>query len=177
GDVMRRAYSHACRRPRRRRAGDRPLVIERLEGRILLATFTVINTADSGPGSLRQAILDANADATPDAIAFDIPAAGVHTISPTSPLPAITAPVVIDGTTQPGWSPNTNGPGLADNAVLLIELDGSTAHGNGLTLSHDSTVQGLVINRFGAGIMMSGSSRNLIQGNFIGTNAAGTAAP
>lgn len=29
------------------------------------ATFTVTSTADSGPGSLRQAILDANA--TPDA--------------------------------------------------------------------------------------------------------------
>ena len=35
------------------------------------ATFTVTNTDDSGPGSLRQAILDANAAGTDDVISFD----------------------------------------------------------------------------------------------------------
>ena len=50
------------------------------------ATFTVTNTDDTGPGSLRQAILDANAAPGLDTIAFNIPGAGVHTITPTSGL-------------------------------------------------------------------------------------------
>src|SRR5574338_1444983 len=86
------------------------------------ATFTVINTNDSGPGSLRQAILDANANAGLDTIEFDIPGAGVHTIAPATPLDAITDPVVIDGYTQPGASQNTDAN--AFNGTLLIELDG-----------------------------------------------------
>ena len=67
--------------------------------------FPVINTDDSGPGSFRQAILDANANAGPDTISFNIPGAGVHTIAPASSLPAITETVVIDGYTQPGAVP------------------------------------------------------------------------
>jgi hypothetical protein len=91
------------------------------------ATFTVTNTGDSGPGSLRQAILDANAAPGADAIAFNIPGRGVHAIGPLSPLPALTddAGVTIDGYTQPGASPNTLA--IGDNAVLLVELNGALA--------------------------------------------------
>ena len=54
-------------------------------------TFTVTNTNDSGPGSLRQAMLDANASTgTTDTIAFNIPGAGPHTIQPASLLPTVT---------------------------------------------------------------------------------------
>jgi len=53
------------------------------------ATFTVINTNDSGAGSLRQAILDANGNAGPDTIEFAITGAGVQTISPLSALPTM----------------------------------------------------------------------------------------
>ena len=52
-------------------------------------TFTVTSTADSGPGSLRQAILDANANAGADTIAFDIVGSGVHTIALATTLPTI----------------------------------------------------------------------------------------
>ena len=69
------------------------------------------NTDDSGPGSLRQAILDAEAAAGADTIAFAIPGAGVHTITPLTLLPIISQPVTIDGYTQPGSSPNTNPTG------------------------------------------------------------------
>ena len=55
-------------------------------------TFTVTNTNDSGTGSLRQAILDANASAGADLIDFSIPGAGVHTITPIGPLPTVTGP-------------------------------------------------------------------------------------
>src|SRR6266446_4509359 len=84
-------------------------------------TFTVTNTSDSGVGSLRQAILDANASSGPDTIAFNIPGSGVKTITPATTLPAITEQVTIDGYTQPGASMNTLANG--DNAVLLIQLD------------------------------------------------------
>src|ERR1700687_151818 len=77
--------------------------LEILEDRQLLATFTVLTTNDSGPGSLRQAILDANGNPGLDTIAFNI-GGGSQTIPPAYALPAITDPVIIDGTTQPGYS-------------------------------------------------------------------------
>ena len=83
--------------PRRRPAFRRPL-LERLEDRALPSAYVVTTTADSGPGSLRQAILDANTAGTgtaanPDLIAFDIPttdpgynsATGAFTIQPLGP--------------------------------------------------------------------------------------------
>src|SRR4051794_34774789 len=91
-------------------------VLEGLEGQTLLANFLVANTNDSGDGSLRQAILDANGAAGLDTITFNIPGTGVQTISPTSQLPDITDPVTIDGTSQPGFS-----------TTPVIELSGANA--------------------------------------------------
>ncbi|HKZ02978.1 MAG TPA: hypothetical protein VJ180_12100, partial [Pyrinomonadaceae bacterium] len=127
-----------------------------------LATFTVTNINDSGSGSLRDAINLANADSVMDTINFNItsgchPTTGVCTITPTSPLPAIIQPVVIDGYTQPGASENTLSVG--DNAVLLIELNGINAgNTNGFTVTAGiCTFRGLVINRFqGSGIEILG---------------------
>jgi hypothetical protein len=59
-------------------------------------TFTVTNTNNSGAGSLRQAILDANANAGADVITFNISPGGVQTIAPTSALPTISGPVTIE---------------------------------------------------------------------------------
>src|SRR5262245_14650925 len=97
-------------------------------------TFTVTNTNDSGAGSLRQAIDDANANPGADTIAFNIPGAGVvHTITPATDLPQITDSVTIDGYTQPGSSVNTDP--IATNAVLLIELHGTNlVDGTGLSV-------------------------------------------
>src|SRR5262249_22262841 len=79
--------------------------LEVIEDRTLLSTFLVSNTFDSGPGSLRQAILDSNnAVGATNTIDFDIPGFGVQTIFPFSSLPAITNPVLIDGFSQPGYS-------------------------------------------------------------------------
>ncbi len=142
------------------------------------STFTVININDSGTGSLRQAITDANNNAGLDTIAFSIPGSGVHTITPLSPLPVISDSVVIDGYTQPGASANTLANG--DNAALKIELNGTNFAGidaNGLVLAGGATtVRGLVINRcqfYGIFIQTSG---HFITGNFIGTNPTGTMA-
>ena len=79
--------------------------------------FAVTTTADSGPGSLRQAILDSDAaTGGTNTIDFAIPGQGVQTIAPLSPLPAITNPVLIDGFSQPGYA-----------GTPLIELSGSQA--------------------------------------------------
>ena len=68
------------------------------------ATPILVNSGnDSGSGTLRQAILDANAAAGADTITFSIIGSGTHTITLSSPLPAITDDLVIDGSTQPGY--------------------------------------------------------------------------
>lgn len=83
----------------------------------LAAVFTVSNAHDSGAGSLRQAILDANADPVgEDLIVFAIPGAGPHTIHVASPLPVIRAGVHIDGRSQQGYV-----------AAPVIELSGGAA--------------------------------------------------
>ena len=61
------------------------------------AIFSVTSTADSGPGTFRQAILDANANgATADTINFAIAGTGPFTISVLTALPAITSPTTIN---------------------------------------------------------------------------------
>jgi hypothetical protein len=146
------------------------------------AFFTVLNTNDSGPGSLRQAILDANAAPGADTIAFNIPGPGIHTIRPLSPLPALTddAGSRVDGYTQPGSSANTLAAG--DNAILLIELNGAAlgAAQFGITLRASSNlVRGLVVNGFGAlgagggAISVENGTGNVISGCYLGTDATG----
>src|SRR3954451_14180263 len=79
------------------------------------ATLSVTNTANSGNGSLRQAIMDANTNASSDTIRFNISGTGVKTINLTAALPPITSPVTIDGTTQSGYS----------NITPVIEINGA----------------------------------------------------
>ena len=73
------------------------IVLGAFSGISSAATFTVTNINDSGAGSLRQAITDANAAGGADTIDFNIVGSGVHTIVPASTLPLITGPVTIDG--------------------------------------------------------------------------------
>ncbi|NQT62026.1 MAG: T9SS type A sorting domain-containing protein [Candidatus Marinimicrobia bacterium] len=128
--------------------------------------YIVTNTDDNGPGSLRQYIIEANLNPGLDTIKFDIPGSGPHTIQLFSALPTITDPIVIDGTTEPDFLDTP-----------MIELDGSTAgNANGLNInSGNSTVRGLVINRFAQnGINLIFNNGNIIQGNFIGLDVTGT---
>lgn len=129
------------------------------------ATFLVTNLNDSGAGSLRQALLDANATPGLDRVQFNIPGGGPHTLAPLAALPDITYPVVIDGTSQPGYA-----------GTPVVEISGATAGpGPGLRLlAGGSTVKGLAINRFtGDGIRIEGAGTNVITGNFIGTDPGG----
>jgi hypothetical protein len=149
------------------------------------AVFTVTNTNATGPGSLAQAITDANNLAGADTIPFDVPGAGVHTITVTGDgLPVIIDDVTIDGYTQPGATENTLSVG--DNAVILIQIDGGgpasaaggLAFGNGTSI-----VRGLSLTGFSlipnAAAISSGSGLLLpvattIEGNFIGITPDGS---
>jgi hypothetical protein len=140
--------------------------------------FTVTNTADAGLGSLRQAILDANATVGNDLIEFHIPGDGPHKIEPLSQLPNITEAVVIDGYTQPGASANTNPPEQGSSAVIMIELDCWLKGGafKGLVIeAGNSTVRGLALSRFSyyEAIMITGGGGNTVEGNFIGVGTTG----
>ncbi|MDQ3814975.1 MAG: CSLREA domain-containing protein, partial [Armatimonadota bacterium] len=156
-------------------------------------SLVVTNTNDAGAGSLRGAIQCANASNFVQTITFNIPGptTTVKTINLTSPLPAITVPLTIDGFSQPGSSPFAHEverpPGTFEDiatdtpARLLIELNGAGAgaNANGLVFgpgSDGSTVRGLVINRFtGSGIVLRANNIK-VAGNYIGTSADGSAA-
>jgi parallel beta-helix repeat protein len=165
----------------------RPL-LEPLEERHLLATFLVTNLADAGPGSLRQALLDANHSAGPDRIRFRV--AGEIRLT-SSPLPAVTDTVTIDGTTAPGFAGapvvevDYNGfagllfnPGSADSALKSLGLvkaagDGVTLVASGVTVVGNYIGLGLdgktPAGNGGDGIeITAGSTDNVIGG--AGTN-------
>ncbi len=155
---------------------ERRLNLVSLEDRTAPAVFLVNTTADNGndaaptPGSLRAAIISANNLAGTDTINFAIPGGGIQTLQPSVVFPAITDAVVIDGTTQTGYSGSP-----------LVRLNGATAGtgANGLRLVNhtSSTIKGLSIGRFDlAGIRIEGGGQHKITNNFIGTNASGTAA-
>src|SRR5271170_1848132 len=102
--------------------------VQPLERRTMLSgVFIVTTTADSGAGSLRDAITDANTSAAASIITFDLPGTGVQTIEPLSALPTITVQIDIRGTTDSAGDP-------------LIELDGADAGTGtvGLNLDRDT---------------------------------------
>ena len=160
---------------RRERARGLALFLFTATTSLSAATFTVTTTADTGAGSLRQAIVDANASPGADTIAFAIPGPGVHKIVLTTWLPNTTDPVTVDGYTQPGSSPNTLPLAQGTNAVLNVEIDGSAVilaacwqYG-----AAGGLIRGLVINHCSDGAIYAINSVD-VKGNFLGTSPAGT---
>lgn len=124
----------------------------------------VTNVNDSGPGSLRQAILDANANPGSDTINFNITGPSLK-IQPQLGLPDIIDPVVIDGSTQPGFS-----------GAPIVELNGSMSAVRGLLVSAPgSTIRSLVINGFSLGgiIIATDGGGSHVEGCYIGTDVTG----
>ncbi len=150
--------------------------LEPLEDRLLLATYTVSHTGDSGVGSLRQSIINSNANAGKDTIVFNIPGTGAHFIAPLASLPTITDLVIIDGFTQPGASPNTAAVG--NNAVWKILLIGNNALGSALTITAgNSEVRGLRIYGFSSAsaLRLVTNGGNTVDGNYLGDTSTGNA--
>ena len=142
------------------------------------ATWEVINTNDSGGGSLRQAIISANTNPGPDTIIFSIPGCGLAcTIHLFTSLPLSGSNgnnTTIDGYSQTGSAPAT----ATTPATPKIEIDGSgIPNNNCLNInSSGNVIKGLIINRCTAnGVFISGSgvTGNQVSGNLIGTNFNG----
>ena len=160
-----------------RRRGHRRPALELLEGRELLsAIYSVTNLNDSGTGSLRDAIAQSNASSgtATNTINFSISGSGVQTIKLLSSLSVITHPVVIDGSTQPGFS-----------GKPLIVIDGTSAGtgANGFEIAASkTTIKGLAIDNFnGDGVWVHGVTGGQVTGvritsDYIGVDPTGTAA-
>ncbi len=154
-----------------------PLVVSTdsdvLDGDVTSIEALITRPGTDGAISLREALLAANntgnTGGVPDRIHFAIGGGGVRTITPTSALPTLTEAVVIDGSTQGGWA----------GAPLIVLAGNAAGVADGLTIgagAGGSTVRGLVINRFtGNGLSLLGGN-NILQGNYIGTVADGSAA-
>ncbi len=158
-------------------------------------TITVNSTADTvsddGVCTLREAIIASNTDTASgvsvgecaagsgagDTIAFNISGGGPYTLTPATEYPNITEQVIIDGYTQSGASANTNAAPAALNGTLQIEIDGGDlVPWCFQLLNHNgSTIRGLVINNFNEGVVVNTSDSDSIEGNYFGTNVAGTA--
>ncbi|MEQ8425595.1 MAG: hypothetical protein RIA63_12850, partial [Cyclobacteriaceae bacterium] len=171
------------------------------------AQFTVTNTLDSGPGSLRQAITNANVSGIQETIDFNIAVAGPWIINLVSPLPPITNAngMVIDGTTQPGWTFGdanamviVDGAGAGNSSLIDIQAADSEVYGLVLTGAQGSGATGFgvyinqdaydnaVIGAAGKGNVISGNAfggirirladNAKVQGNRIGTSIDGLSA-
>lgn len=145
------------------------------------AVVDVTTTASTGPGSLADAVAQANSGtcASPCSIEFGV----TGTIQLTSPLVITATEVTIDGYTAPGAS-TANGPfGSPDNAQIKIGVTTATSVGSGLILlGDDATIRGIAIYGFqDEGVLIDGTgaatpSGNAIIGCFIGVTANGNAA-
>jgi hypothetical protein len=134
----------------------RPLAIERLELRSLLSTITVTNTDDTGPGTLRAAIEQADLDGSQDTIVFAPSVNG--TINLSSVLPDLSGDISIDG---PGSSDLTvarsSAPGTADFRVFNVPA-GAVIAISGLTVAGGSvSATGGNLEASGGGIENSGT--------------------
>ncbi|UJS23266.1 SdrD B-like domain-containing protein [Thiothrix winogradskyi] len=166
---------------------------------------TVVNANDTGQGSLRQVIANANLLANTgmaqpgsnygvntalnkEVLTFNIPASGdplgrtdicgstTCNITVNSQLPDITAPLIIDGTTQPGYAAGT--PGIP--RIRISPVTGLDALGISIAYNApDSTVRGLSITGFRTHNMNRAinvaAARTVVESNYIGVKPDGTA--
>lgn len=150
------------------------------------ATFTVTTTADAGAGSLRQAMLDANATSGTDTIAFAIPAElcganGVCRIEPSTALPTITETVTIDATTQPrfGTAPaNVCATQTAPSFMRVEVVTGATIT-NGFEITEGTAapvvLRGLSVHAATRGIYVRAAGAHRIQCNHVNVSGPGDA--
>jgi parallel beta-helix repeat protein len=133
-------------------------------GAVHAATFRVTTAHDSHGRTLRQAILDANANPGPDSIVFAIPGSGVQTITLRTPLPPVTDQVFIDGSSQGKPSRHL----VVIDGVFGLGWYGLEVQGRGSWLHH------LVLQHFyGGAILLAGGGLHAVTDCRVGTDAEG----
>jgi Right handed beta helix region len=145
------------------------------------ADFVVSNTLDAGSGSLRQAVLGANANADADRITFAIAGPGPHQIALQSFALVPTGELVIDGSTQAGSAQNTLSTAQGGlNSVLQIVLVPTTTAPASSAVSVQNanvTLRGMVFAGFGqSGAVTTAASTAVlrVEGCYFGTDASGS---
>ncbi|MBN1414975.1 MAG: T9SS type A sorting domain-containing protein [Bacteroidales bacterium] len=144
--------------------------------------LTVVNCDDSGPGSLRNAIIYANSNPGADTIRFNIPKGvagfdtilGVCTIEPQSGLPDITESLFIDGFSQKAFTGEDSNP-LGPEIWLNGEMAGDYAYGLKCKAA-GTDIAGLAIGNFHTGIFMEGVDGGSVSGCYIGVDFTGDTA-
>lgn len=144
--------------------------------------FTVTTTADtSGAGTLRTAISQANAAINPAKIKFAIPGGCPQVVALTSALPKIIAPMIIDGTTQPGSTKNSDPYVFNANICVLVKpASGTLSYGFSVAQGADAsalTLRGFGLGGFGQPVSLLGGSGHVIAGNQFGGNIGGVTLP
>ncbi len=155
-----------------------------------MSTFFVTNLNDSGAGSLRAAILAANAEGSPTPAIIRFSVSGTITLN--SDLPSITAATSIDATSAPsyigggppvvelnfnGWGGLVFATGSTGSSLLGLVVGNANGHGvivnsSNFTLNADYVgirADGTAFGNAGDGIFISATSSN----NKIGLNPTG----
>jgi len=110
-------------------------------GNVNAATYTVTNLNNSGGGSLRQAIIDANNNPGPDIITFSV-AGTINVLSGLPWLGDASGGTIIDGTSAPGYI-----------GIPVISLSGpGSGAGIWVQSSNNNEIRALQITSFKDGI-------------------------
>lgn len=156
---FRRLLSRRGATPLERRDHQAQLNVELLDERQMLATFTVTNLDDSGAGSLRDAILQANATTGADEIDFSV----TGDIDLDSGQLTITDALTITGPGSANLSVNQT---ASNSRVFYINTDSGDVLISGLTIS------GGDLEGEGGGIFATGSGTLTVSNSLITGNAA-----
>ncbi|MBX2843493.1 MAG: VCBS repeat-containing protein [Flammeovirgaceae bacterium] len=157
----------------------------------IISPYEVYNTNDSGKGSLRWAINNAN-DSNNESISFNIGGAGPWTISLADTLPKLKKEMILDASTEINWTKDNlivldgTSYGITDGLVIKspnVEIFGFEFYGfnRAIVVEGESSDnfkigalnKGNVINSGITGIVVDQADDGLIQGNFIGTYTDG----
>ena len=144
--------------------------VEPLEERQLLASFEVTTPSDNIegspviPDSLRAAITNSNNTPGLNTICFNIGNGGAQTITLLQPLPMITNPVIINGTTQHGYSGT---PLITIEGIKLLSGSGGIVLGSPGTPTKGSIIEGLDVDFcINSGILIN-SFGNIVENNVV----------
>jgi parallel beta-helix repeat protein len=137
--------------------------VESIEARLLLSTITVTNLNDAGTGSLRQAILEANALPGKSVEQVNFAVAGTITLT-SGPLAPISHPLNINGTSAPGFL-----------GTPLVEIDANGFAGLQFTTrSTGSALRSLgLVDASGDAVTLGGHDITVV-GDFIGLELDGS---